>query len=193
MNKFSIRVLLMLALSFVVLTSCSRDKDPEPANEEELITTLEMKFTPQGGGQTITFLWRDGALLPGRGTNQAPALAPNTTYNVAIELLDETQTPPEDITEEIEEEDDEHQFFFIISSGLNLTHQYNDRDGDGRAVGLKNIFTTGPASTGTLRVILKHKLNKAAAANLVTPVTLEQINGFGGDTDVDLTFNVTIQ
>ena len=45
-------------------------------------------------------------------------LAAGVTYNGSIELLNETESPAEDITEEVEEEDLDHQFFYTVGSGL---------------------------------------------------------------------------
>ena len=40
-------------------------------------------------------------------------------YSGSIVLLNETEDPAENMTEEIEEEDLAHQFFYTIGSGLN--------------------------------------------------------------------------
>jgi len=187
MNKLFFPVTLAMLAVVLLFSSCKKDADKP--NEEELITTLTMTWTPVGGGTPVTFLFRD---LDGEGGNPpvittAP-LAAGTEYNVDITLLDETKTPAENITEEIEEEADEHQFFFQVTAGLNLTFAYLDSDKNGAPLGLKTRMITGEAGSGTLRVILRHDLNKGAAG-----VPQGDITNAGGDTDIQVDFPVVIQ
>jgi hypothetical protein len=84
-------------------------------------------------------------------------LAANEVYNVAIEVLDESKTPADNITAEIAEEKNDHQFFFVPSVGLNLTNTYQDADDNNLPVGLATKFATGATSTGILTVTLKHQ------------------------------------
>lgn len=165
------------------------EKDDPIVNEEELITTLRMTLTPAGGGTPVVLSFVD---LDGEGGN-APVitggtLAANTTYTGALAILNESETPVEDITEEIETEDDEHQFFFTTSAGLNLTVSYADQDGNNNPVGLATSAAAGAASTGTLTVTLRHEPNKTAAG-----VKDGDITNAGGETDIEVVFPVTIQ
>ena len=177
-------ILALLSLFFI---ACSDDDDtPEPVNEEEVITTMTITLTPQGGGTNITLQTRD---LDGDGPD-APVvtvsddLAAGTTYDGSIELLNETETPPEDITEEVEEEDDEHQFFFVISGGLDATTEYGNFDGDGNPLGTEFTLAAGAASSGSLAVTLRHEPNKPNDGTL---------GDAGGETDIAQTFSLTIQ
>ena len=82
--------------------------------------------------------------------------------------------------------------FFQPTSGLNLTAVYstaaNEVDADSRPIGLAGTMTTGAASTGKLKVTLRHEPNKAAAG-----VSTGDIANAGGETDVDVDFDVTIE
>lgn len=179
------KIPLVMLLGALTLISCKKDKDKP--HEEELITTLIMTWAPDGGGDEVTFIWRD---LDGEGGNppviMTEPLAANTAYTVRINLLDESQMPPEDITDEIEEEDDEHQFFYL-PSGIALTVEYLDSDGNGNPIGLWTRMTTGDPSTGSLQVTLRHGPNKSA-----TGVKEGDITNAGGDTDIEVEFDVTI-
>jgi hypothetical protein len=93
-------------------------------------------------------------------------------------LLNESETPSEDVTEEIEEEDEDHQFFFQVSAALKLTHSYDDQDGNGNPVGLTNKITTGASSSGTLTLTLRHEADKSASG-----VAAGDITNAGGETD----------
>ena len=98
---------LATVLFTILLASCSKDNEtPEAVNEEELITTLKVTLVPVSEGNTIVLTTRD---LDGDGPNEpeitiSSNLTAGVTYNGTIELLDETNSPAEDITEEVEEE-----------------------------------------------------------------------------------------
>ncbi len=184
----SIKLLAFLFIATLVFTGCSDDDVPELPdliNEEEVITTMTITLTPVGGGTAVTLQTRD---LDGDGPNapvvtMGSVLAENTTYTGSIVLLNETETPAEDITEEIEEEDEEHQFFFV-ATGVNGTFAYTDTDENGNPVGLNFTLTTTTASTGSLTFILKHEPTKPNNGSATDA---------GGETDIETTFDVTIQ
>jgi len=156
-------------------------------NEEEVITTLTMTLTPTSG-DVVTLSFQD---LDGDGAN-APVitggtLQANASYTGALELLNESESPAESITEEIAEEDAEHQFFFSSTvSGLSVA--YTDTDGDGNPVGLSTTVTTGDAGAGNMTVILRHEPDKNADG-----VSGGDISNAGGETDIEVTFPITVQ
>ena len=104
------------------------------------------------------------------------------TYSGTMTLLNESETPAEDITIEIQEEDDEHQFFF---SSDDATFAYTDQDGNGNPVGLTFDMTTGSTSnsSASMTVILRHEPDKAGAG-----VSAGDITNAGGETDIEVTF-----
>ncbi|MCS7019181.1 MAG: hypothetical protein RMJ87_09960 [Cytophagales bacterium] len=177
-----------LLLTIVVLSGCNR-KDPEPENEKEEINRMEVVFTPVTGGNSVTFLFSDP---DGEGGNPptitAPPLRARTTYNVTITLSKDKDGKREDKTAEIRAEADEHQFFFIINPATLMTHRYDDVDKNNRPLGLRNIVETQAAGSGTMRIVLRHDLNKAFP-NL-NNTNFQQA---GGETDIDVTFPVTVQ
>lgn len=187
-----LKFLSMFLFTGALISSCSSDDDalPEPVNEEELITTVAVTLTPDDGGETILLAYRD---LDGDGPN-APVtevsgnLSANTTYSGNVKVLNELETPVEDITEEVEEEGDEHQFFYTMSSSLDATVDYNDTDVNGMPVGIEFTLMTGDASTGDLTVRLLHEPNKTAAG-----VSEGDITNAGGETDVEATFDIVIE
>lgn len=181
-----IYILPLLTLFFV---ACSNDDDaPEPINEEEVITTLIATLVPVSG-PTLTLTTRD---LDGDGPNEpnitvSGNFAANTTYNGSLNLLNETVSPPESITNEIEEEGDEHQFFFQATNNI-ATFTYTDSDANDKPIGLNFRLTTGNAGTGEITIILRHEPNKSASG-----VEEGNIANAGGETDISVTFNVTVQ
>ena len=175
--------MLLLGIGLIAF-SCSDDDDaPVAVDEEEVITTMTITLT--GSGNTITLQSQD---LDGDGPNQpeitvSDDLLANTTYLGSIELLNETESPAEDITEEVEEEDEEHQFFFSAGGSISDV-TYSDEDEDGNPVGLSFQLTTVDAGEGTLLVTLRHEPTKPNDGTLADA---------GGETDIAQSFNITVQ
>lgn len=166
-------------ISVLMLTSCDPEQDNQ--NEQEIITTLRVTATPQPSGTPLVYELSDP---DGDGGNSPVTdtiyLAAGVTYNVALEILNESVTPTDTITHEIEEEGVDHQFFFI-ATGVNVTTAYNDVDLNGNPIGLESVWTTGAASTGTLEIRLKHQPG-IKDGNITT-----------GETDIQAVFPAIIQ
>ena len=178
------QILLLPILTLVFMfTSCTDDSDP--VNEQEVITTMTVTLTPDTGGTDVVLQTRD---LDGEGgedpvvTVSGP-LTSGESYSGSIVLLNETEDPAENVTEEIEAEDDKHQFFFVVGSSLDVTTSYNDQDGNGDPVGLSFTLTAGSASGGDFTVTLRHEPTKPNTG----------INDAGGETDIEETFVITVQ
>ncbi len=176
-----------LFVAIFTFNSCKKD-DPVIVDPPELITSLNYTLTPSGGGDAITLTFQD---LDGDGGNDpiiyGGTLAVNEIYTGSLELLNESVTPSEDITEEIEEDDEDHQFFFQTDvTGLSVT--YNDQDADGNPVGLASTVSTGIAASGMLTVILRHQPDKEANG-----VSDGSIDLAGGETDIEVQFPINVQ
>ena len=190
-NIFQTKSLILTSvfISLISIMSCSDDpEDPIIENEEEVITTLTYTLTPSEGGSAVVLSYQD---LDGDGANEPTitngTLSAETTYSGALTLLNETESPAESITEEIEEEDADHQFFFVTTvSGLSVA--YADTDDDGNPVGLASTLTTGAAGSGNLTVTLKHEPDKSASG-----VSDGVITNAGGETDISVTWTITVE
>ena len=85
--------MLLAGMTMAFVQCKDSGDDVEPDDENELITSVTLKFTEQGTSNVSTFAYKDA---DGDGGN-APAkfdtisLKPNTTYTLAIELLDESK------------------------------------------------------------------------------------------------------
>lgn len=171
--------LLFLALFTLTFTACD-DDEGVMMNDQELITTVRLTFT--AGGSDLTFSVAD----PDGDGGNAPVidevkLAENTEYVVKVEFLDESDPADvEDITLEVAEENLDHLVCYTgtgvpVPTGLNT-------DSSGDLLGLTGLYTTTGAATGSLRVVLKHLPDKAAADACAT-----------GETDVEVTFPVVVE
>lgn len=181
-------ILILTAFYFSLFLNGCKDDNPAPINEEELITTLRLTFTPTAGAVAI-LQFQD---LDGSGGNfpviTSDTLSANVTYAVTIEVLNESVTPADTITTEIQEEGQSHQFFFQPDSALNLAFTYSDLDDGGHPIGLSSVGQAGTASSGTLTVTLRHEPDKHSAG-----VEDGEITNAGGETDIEVTFDVVIQ
>ena len=183
-----IKNIVILAFIASIFTACSETEDPVVINEEEVITTVSATFVPQNGGTEITLESID---LDGDGPN-APVISVSgnfdatTTYDGILKILNETESPADDITLEILEEDEEHQFFFSFTNDI-ATATYSDQDSNGDPIGVEFSLLTGTAGTGRFTITLRHEPNKSA-----NNVNTGNITNAGGETDVQVTFEITV-
>lgn len=208
---------LFITATLLLSLSCKKKKnepapnDPlPPDNTSEVITTFKLLMTDSATNTVYTFMYKDPdgdggqAGFYGPGTTSLSTqsdsvfnLSPNTTYFTEILLLDETKSPVDTISNEVEEEGQDHMFFFnstnptgspysLTLSGSGILLTYTDLDGGSpqRGIGLKTRWRTYTA-TGTtkhpLNIILKHQ--PGTKNGTIIP----------GDTDVDVNFKVTVQ
>lgn len=182
----TLKQVVLFTVSSLLLLACSNDDDenPLPVEEEETITTITVTLVQEDGGEIIL----QSKDLDGDGPN-APEisvsgnLVAQTSYTGSITLLNETESPAENITEEVQEEDDEHQFFFSVTGSL-IGTSYVDADENGNPLGLSFILNTGDAGDGTLGVTLRHQPKKPNDGTL---------NDAGGETDIAQTFNLVVE
>ncbi|OQP48918.1 hypothetical protein [Niastella populi] len=187
MKKQFLHLSILTLLTTAVFTACKKEKGE--SNEEEVITTMQLTLTPHDGSTPLVYKFED-ADGPG---GAAPSidqivLASSETYDVALQLLNKTVNPAEDITEEIEEEADAHRFYFEPAAGSNITISGLDKDGNGVDLGVNSTWTTGAAATGSITITLRHypaePPNKAAG---------DAVNSQKSGTDIEATFTTKIQ
>lgn len=196
------RLLTCTAIGALACFAACGDDDPDPVNggnPPEVITTVNLTFTPAGGGTAIMASFRDPDGPGGDDptvTDPSP-LSLGTDYDLDLELLNESEVPTEDKTVEIQAEAEEHQFFFTgdaVGSAITVAYADVESDyatnavGDDLPVGLRATVTTTSTGSGTLRVVLKHQppIND-------TPVKTASSGINDGDTDIDVSFTVTVQ
>ena len=185
----TMKIYSMYALLAMAMVGCSDDDTPEVINEEELITTVILTLTPESGNQVVlTTIDLDGDGPQEPETTVSGSFAENTQYQGVVAFLNQTETPAEDITQEVIEEADEHQVFYTVGEGLNITTTYVDFDSNGNPLGVNITLITGEASSGSLKVTLRHEPNKLADG-----VSNGDITNAGGETDITTTFDVSIE
>lgn len=179
------------ALSSALLLIACNVSDPKDSNEQETFTTAKLSYTNIADATDkpeATIKFKDGF---GHGgdvleKNETIKLKANAVYSVELLLLDESKTPADTISIEVEEEGHAHQVFYTPASA-NLTVSYADKDKNNLPIGLKTTQTVGAVGTGTFKVTLKHQQEGTTILKSAT----SDVNT--GETDVEVTFNVTVQ
>ncbi|OAQ40591.1 hypothetical protein A5893_06505 [Pedobacter psychrophilus] len=153
-------LILAVAVGTMTFQGCKKDDLPD-VDDNELITTIRLKFVNNANSNDIKLVtWKD---LDGDG-GKAPvidvlALKPSSVYSVSVDaLLDESKTPILDVRADVLAENFDHLFVYAPSTGLNLTFSNFDKDKNNLAVGLTATGTTAAASSGTLKITLRHQL-----------------------------------
>jgi len=185
MKKFQFILFNILLTSIILFSISSCNDDFLDPNEEELITTLRYTLFDTAGNSTVVLLFRD---VDGSGGNPPEfvvtgQLKQNSYYVGSLQILNESVNPAVDITPEILQEGIDHQFFYAVSGGLDISFRYADTDTNGKPIGINTILTTGSASRGSLRIILRHQPDKNA-----TGVSTGDLTNAGGETDVEIDF-----
>jgi hypothetical protein len=186
-NDIKLNRLFLFLLFGLMFISCEKD-DPKPINEEELITTVKVTCTPSTGGETVILSFVD---LDGDGGNNpvitGGTFKSNTSYNVAIQFLNESSSPIEDITDEVRDEGQDHQVFMDSSGNFEFSYSYLDSDLDGNPIGLEMQFLIGAVGSGQLTLTLRHEPDKSG-----TGVSDGDLTNAGGETDVEVSFPVSV-
>jgi hypothetical protein len=183
--KSIITTAALLAMLGTTFTACKKDKkdDPAPqqpappANEAELITTMKITLRDTINNTSVTYVFSD---LDGAGGNPATFgnsgadsiinITANHVYEATILLLDQTKTPVDTISNEVEEEGADHMFFFnsiaptgtpynTYLSGSMTNIKYLDLDANNRGIGLSTEWTAPSMmmAKSPLTIELKHQ------------------------------------
>lgn len=190
----SITKLILFVSILSTLASCSKDdKDvasPVNPNETELVTTVKLIIAPTANPSAEMYtsyrdLDGDGGSAPIIDTIRLDA---NTGYRVQVLVLDETKSPVDTTSKEIEEERDVHQFFYSKIGTYDLTTTYLDFDDNNVPLGMNIEVITGSAftaKTNKFQVVLKHQPG------------LKPTTGNGdesvGETDLEIYFPILIK
>lgn len=193
----------LLLLMSVFFFSCEKD-DPVPELDQEVITEITLVFeelnddgapVPGSGFEVVA---RDAEGISLGGSPQVEdinSLEPGKSYQMTIRLYNDIAD--EDMTGEIEEHGEEHQFYFLgsalVGEAAFLDYTYDDEDVNGNPIGLKGRVSVNESvetTTGSLRVILRHGLNKGFGG--ADQPVFEHYETAGGESDLDITFRVNL-
>jgi hypothetical protein len=190
---------LAMLLSASLLSACI-ELDGDGDHDNEIISRIELTFTPEGGGAPLVFEFTDPDGDGGTsGVADRIELMSETTYVLTIAFENSLVDPPEDLTVEIEAEAEEH-FVFVLGD---VQHAYADLEsdygtnavGEDLPVGLRNTISTDATGTGELRIVLRHlpELNGEPQKSGELPELLAAGEDLPGGIDADVTFELVVQ
>lgn len=187
MKKFLSYLFIWAIAGTVLLTSCKKFEAGED-NEEEVITTMQLYFTPATGGPTLLYSFDDADGPGGNPPVQSEiVLDANTVYDLKLELLNRTVSPADTITNEVSEEGEAHRFYYTTSPGNNISVSNLDEDVNGAPLGINSRWTTGAAATGTIAITLRHYPGTPPDKQPADPV-----NSPKSSTDINIIYSTRI-
>ena len=187
------KLLAILFISALSFTACSEDDDHDHddhghGEHEEEITQLVYTLTnTNNSADVVTFTFTDEDGDGGQdGTQDVSGnLTANATYEGKLELLNLEDR--EDIGAEIAEDDAEDHEIFYITNVAGLQFDTTDVDANSNPLGFNTDVTAGTAGTGVLTISIVHE-GKKPNNGTVTDALSED-----GTTDIEVTFDVTVQ
>jgi hypothetical protein len=199
------------ALLVASSVGCEHD-DHDHDHESEIISTVELTFTPANGGAPSVFKFTDPDGDGGMsGSSETITLSAGTEYQMTVRFENSLVSPPEDLTGEIKREAEEHMIFVLgdvagpasVAAAALVDHAYADREsdyganavGDDLPVGVVNTITANFAGDGELRLVLRHlpELNEAPQKSAALPQILADGGDLPGSVDVDVLFKLVVE
>lgn len=171
---------LVLAL---LISACQKDESPAWLYRPDPVTSVEMRFIPVNNADTTVVFFAED--ITGEWDNLSfdtyPSLDTNATYTFVISAFGS-----ENNSRNYSVPGTMHQYF-LEDSACDWSFEF-ENDVNGNPIGsLGQVFTGGPSS-GTLKIIHRFEPDKFAEG-----VSEGDITNAGGETDFELTFNVTIE
>ncbi|HWB82282.1 MAG TPA: hypothetical protein VG755_45270 [Nannocystaceae bacterium] len=202
-----------LAPLVLLQLACAPTGGDGEGNDTEVISRVQLTFTPQGGGMPIVAAFDDPDGDGGAsGMADAITLPNGATFELVVELVNGIVDPPEDITVEVEAECEEHQLLLLgdavhgpasSSTTALVEHAYADKEsdyaenlvGDDLPVGVRNTMTAQQTGNGELRVMLRHMPPVGGAPQKTADVAelAAMDRPLPGEVDADVTFALTVQ
>jgi len=101
-NMRNLKFLTAALIASSLFIGCSKDDDPQPVNEEEVITTMTVTLQPEGGGTDVILEFRDldvdGPYEPEITNGNLTA---GVTYSGSIVLLNEAEEHAETLRKKL--------------------------------------------------------------------------------------------
>lgn len=161
--------ILIASVAIASFSACKKNKsnDPSPTSpievgggDEENITRVVLILTKGEIKDTVTYkdLKRDGANI----TIDSLILDASTTYLVEVKVYDDTKTPADTVSGEIEEEANFHRFHYTFTSksgspSISTSILDQDTKTPPQPVGLSfNLVSGTGLGRGIFRVSLRH-------------------------------------
>ncbi|NEN24356.1 type 1 periplasmic binding fold superfamily protein [Cryomorpha ignava] len=198
-SKIISKALIIFAIPVVFACEGNDDDNPQIENEAELITVLNITLINPVTNDTTFAVFSDpdgpGGISPTVTPITLKYTGENGQYLAHVEVLDSSNpNDVEQINPEILEEADMHQFFYLPNTEagevVNISYDPQEIDSNGNPLGISSIWNVlGLTNQGeTVTIVLRHSPNKGGAG-----VATGDITNAGGETDIEVTFQLEIQ
>jgi hypothetical protein len=207
--KTTITTIALLAMLATTFTSCKKDKKGEPTpeqpiqptNAQELISTMKVMLHDTTANLDTEYVFSD---LDGPGGNPASygginqsdsiiQIQANHVYNCKIILLDQTKTPADTVSNEVNSEGQDHLIFFnsiaptgtpysVYLNGSMTTIKYLDLDVNNRGIGLHTLWTAPSMMMNKSALTIELKHQPGVKDGTYSP----------GETDIQVNFKIKI-
>jgi len=205
---------LCLALLFTGCDDVEEDASGDKPHSHGLVTRLGITFTPDDGGDPVRVEWADPELdgdpiidpliLDDAGDDDTHVAR---TFSVELDVWNDLEDPPSEVTPEILELGVEHWFFFTGSATESsateanpdalLAWEYADEDAEGLPLGLINDVSTVGVGEGELVVTLRHLVpndgQPTKVEGLDALVAADGFSAIPGGNDIQVVFPVDVQ
>jgi hypothetical protein len=179
--KKMIKITSILLVFILILMSCK--KDHVHAHDHETITVFKYSLTaPDGSVAEFKFEDYDGD-GGNLGRTSVSNIKSNTLYSGRVSVFVGDSLHQENITSEIQSEGVDHEFFYSFTGTSAPSIIKTDVDVNNNPLGINTSLNTASSGTFPLTIILRHKPTKPNTS----------LQTAGGDTDVEVNFNVVVQ
>jgi len=198
----TIKNLYVPTLLVALLSACG-DNEPQKEDVPEMITQVTLTFTPTTGSSIVVSATDpDGEGVQNIKTDGAIELLRSTEYVLTISLVNNLADPNDeayDVTSEVQKEGRDHMFFYAWTGNAfsapdgegNIAHRTGEvdyslsLDTSGLPLGITTKWKTASIATqgASFRVMLKHQPRLKSQVSTSTD----------GETDLDVTFDLTIE
>jgi hypothetical protein len=179
--KKMIKITSILLVFILILMSCK--KDHVHSHDHDTITVFKYSLTaPDGSVAEFKFEDYDGD-GGNPGLISVSNIKSNTLYSGRVSVFVGDSLNLENITSEIQSEGVDHEFFYSFTGTSAPSIIKTDVDANNNPLGINTTFNTSGIGTFPLTIILRHKPTKPNTG----------LQSAGGDTDVEVNFNVVVQ
>jgi len=170
----------LVGFILVLFVSCSSDDEGGDADQEQeslIVTTVELRLEPIGGGDVITTRNFDsngfvipGGTVPGDDTTGDGQF--NTTYNGSLRFLNESpDNPPIDLTQQVIDNGTRYQVNFgLLVAEEPYTYEYLPPfDENGEVIGINFLINTNDENCGIVFLtLIEDPIEKTAVTGTAT-------------------------
>jgi hypothetical protein len=189
MKKITLGISIMaITATISMFGSCKKGPSPTPEQTLEEYDASRIRFIKlNADGTETTDTTTVNFDRTGEPTPNQTYLSENTSYRTLITMLLRGNS----VNQEIIDDGDIHQFFFLPEQTGIFEYAYGDTDKNGRGIGLDGTATITGVGTTTIKVVLRHGLDKSKPE--AQSWDSKDYEKAGGEDDLNVVFQLQAQ